>query len=165
MRVHAARDWCTRAPEWVHAGTVRHAVALTTCRLRSVLQGCPARIQAKHAHAHRTNLCPKRLVVCSNPNCWKKLMADNRQQHEVFECRYSKQWCPIGCKKYILRFELQSHIDNRCPERQVECRCAVWRGVYRALSQVRALLGRAMEAHATQHDAPTCPATGTATSW
>lgn len=88
------------------------------------MQGCPARVQAKHAHAHRTNLCPKRLVVCSNPNCWKKLMANNRKQHEVFECRYSKQWCPVGCKKYILRFELQSHIDNRCPERQVECRCA-----------------------------------------
>ena len=53
-------------------------------------------------------------------------MAANREQHEAVECRYSKMWCPAGCRQLILRLECDSHVRDRCPERDAECRYVGW---------------------------------------
>jgi len=84
-------------------------------------QACGARLQAKAVHNHREHTCPRRTVLCSNDNCWKKIRADKREQHEVFECRYSQQWCPLGCKTYVQRSLLRVHVEKKCPERTAVC--------------------------------------------
>lgn len=75
----------------------------------------------KDLMTHQAEVCMKRMVHCRNPGCQKTLPFDEREAHEVHQCRFRMAPCQQACGEQVLALQMTNHCQRQCLMRFVEC--------------------------------------------
>lgn len=83
--------------------------------------GCGEKVERVKMQEHKADKCAKRRMKCSR--CPKMVSAEERHNHEQYECKLRKAQCRQGCKQVMLAKELGKHERGECPLRTWVCAC------------------------------------------
>jgi len=127
---------------------LRHLNVFCSKRNLTCSNGCGQIMAAEYLELHVSSGCTKRMVPCSNANCEEMLVWADRWQHEHESCLFQKIKCPcgewqekfeianhqivscpaslvrcvLGCTQYVCRGDMNTHVENQCPKREIGCR-------------------------------------------
>jgi hypothetical protein len=81
---------------------------------------CITSIKLKYLKDHEEN-CECRQVDCRIKGCSKKLPFNERETHEVYQCRFRLILCSKGCNETIPAIYIGAHYQTKCKRRIVDC--------------------------------------------
>ena len=84
--------------------------------------GCGTPVSILTRTVHETEECSKRIVQCPLGCSQNDIWADELETvHLAHECTHRIVRCPLDCTDKVRSFELENHVANGCPKRQVKC--------------------------------------------
>lgn len=82
---------------------------------------CTEDIKACELTRHSDFDCPKRIVSCRIQGCSKQLPMCDRDNHELYKCKFRHILCENGCDERVRVVQMKTHLARRCDMRYLKC--------------------------------------------
>ena len=82
---------------------------------------CKEMVPSRELSRHKKVLCEMREVTCRNAGCSKVVSLGTREDHERKLCKFRPLSCPLGCGMDVPWIQHGKHTQRFCSMRRVDC--------------------------------------------
>ena len=82
---------------------------------------CTEEVKACNVASHNTFDCIRRLVTCRIEGCSKEVALEERENHELYKCKFRHILCENGCGESIRVVSMKTHLSRQCSMRYLNC--------------------------------------------